>query len=429
MKIKKIDRNSGIIQSTLTIIGNILATGLSAIAIILITRILGPEKFGIFTVGFSIVLILTKINDMGLNTPVIKFASSNEDLKDRNTIYSLAIKYKLLISTIIALTGIIGADSIAKLLNFPDKTIIILSFTIGLATVYYEQLLAVLQSLHRFTQGVVINALQAASKLILAAVLLFSGIHQVWAVFTAYAISPLLPILFKKQLLPQWVKINLQVKNKDIQNQLFKLAKHSSVALISAGIIENVDVLFVQKNLTAYETGLYSGVSRIAMIVALVAYSLGNVLNARVAKYKDKIHLQKYLKKATGVIILSILGFLIFVPLSKLVIFFTIGPEYYAGNNVLLILTGASFLAIAAIPFIALFYTLEADWYFSIGGILQLAIVLIGNAVFVPLYGLEAAAWTRLVTRGFLFLFTVISGLLMYYKYYGEKTQKTFNHT
>lgn len=429
MKIKKFNKNSGIVQSSFTIIGNMLATGLSAIAIILITRILGPEKFGIFTVGFSIILILTKINEVGLNTPVVKFASGSESKEERNIIYSLAIKYKLIISLIIALIGVIGSNAIAKLINFPEPTVIALAFTIGLITVYYEQLLAILQSLHRFPQAVAINALQASSKLVLAIALLFSGFHQVWLVFVAYVASPLLPIVLSKKLLPKWVKINLKEDNREARNRLFSLAKHSSIALISAGIIENVDVLFLQKNLTTYETGLYGGVSRIAMIFALVAYSLGNVLNARVAKYKSKEHLQKYLKKSMGVVVLAILGFLAFIPLGKTVIFLTIGPEYYTGIDVLLILTGSSFLAIAAIPFIALFYTLKADWYFSVGGILQLAIVLIGNAVFVPLYGLEAAAWTRLITRTFLFVFTTITGLLMYRKYYGEKTQKTFTHT
>ena len=189
--------------------------------------------------------------------------------------------------------------------------------------------------------------------------------------------------------------------------------------------MEKVDVLFLQKNLTTYETGLYGGVSRIAMLFALVAYSLANVLNARVAKYKHREHLQQYIKKALGVVVLAALGFAAFVPIAKLVILLTIGPEYVAGVGVMLILTAASFLAIAAIPFIALFYSFDADWYFSISGILQLIIVLVGNAVFVPLYGLEAAAWTRLATRLFLFLFTAVIGLYLYNKHYGAKTQNT----
>ena len=427
MKTKPFNKSSGFVQSTVSIVGNVLATGMSAIALIIITRMLGPEGFGVFSVGFSIMLILTKINELGLNTPIIKYGSSAQTEAEKNLIYSISLKYKLIFSVLVALIGLFGARYIAQLLNFPEPTIIVLAFTVGLITTYYEHLLSMLQSLHLFTQTVVINALQAGSKLILSLLLLLTGFYQNWLVFTVYIASPLTPILLSKKLLPSWVKTNFKRGDKTVQNRLIRLARHSAVALISAGIIENVDVLFLQKNLTTYETGLYGGVSRIAMLFALVAYSLANVLNARVAKYKTQEHLRVYMKKAFGVVLLSAFGFLVFIPLARLVIFLTIGPEYLAGVGILL--TAASFLAIAAIPFIALFYSFDADWYFSISGILQLAIVLVGNAVLVPLYGLEAAAWTRLATRLFLFIFTAGVGLYLYQKHYGKKVQTAVVNT
>lgn len=422
-----INKKSGFTQSFISIIGNFLATGLSAIALILISRILGPEKFGIFSVGFSIVLILTRINEIGLNTAIIKFASSAKNKKSQNKIYSITLKYKLIISGLIFLIGFFGADFIAKQLNFSQSIIIKLSFTIGLITVYYEQLLYMLQSVHFFTNSVIINAIQAATKLIGAIILFSIGINKVWPIFLAYIISPITPVVLSKKLLPKWVKIDLSIQDRELKQRLFSLAKHSSVALISAGIIENIDVLFLQKYLTSYETGLYGGVSRIAMMFALVAYSLGNVLNARVAKYKDKSHLNKYIKKSFLIIMLSFFGFLAFIPFAKLLILLTIGSEYLSGVPILIILTAASFLAIAAIPFIALFYSFDANWYFSLSGLLQLAIVFIGNIVFVPIYGLQAAAWTRIITRLFLFIFVFALSMYLYYKNYVKKYQANFN--
>ena len=252
MRVKQFDRNSGYFQSSLSIVGNILATGMSAIALILFTRILGPEKFGVFSVGFSIVMILTKINELGLNTPIIKYGSSAESKAERNLIYTLALKYKLIFSLLTGVFGLVGAQYIADVLNFPEPTIIALAFTIGLITTYYEHLLSMLQSLHLFTQTVVINALQAGSKLVFALALLFSGLNQAWLVFTAYVIAPLTPLLLSKKLLPSWVKTDFKAVNKTTQNRLIQLAKHSAVALISAGIIENVDVFFFQNKLTTY---------------------------------------------------------------------------------------------------------------------------------------------------------------------------------
>lgn len=422
-----INKKSGFTQTFISIVGNFLATGLSAIALILISRILGPEKFGVFSVGFSIVLILSRINEIGLNTAIVKFASSADSKKDQNKIYSLTLKYKLLLSSLIFIIGFLGADFIAKQLNFSQSIVIRLAFTAGLVTVYYEQLLYMLQSVHFFTQSVLINAIQAGSKLLGAIALFAIGIGKVWPIFLAYIAAPLVPIFFAKKLLPKWVKINFSIQDDKLRQKIFSLAKHSSVALISAGIIENIDVLFLQKYLNSYETGLYGAVSRIAMMFGLVAYSLANVLNARVAKYKTKDHLSKYIKKSFLIVILAVLGFIAFLPFAKLILLLTVGPEYLSGVAILIILTAASFLAIAAIPFIALFYSFDANWYFSLSGILQLIIVLTGNMLFVPIYGLQAAAWTRIATRLFLFVFVFLLSMYLYYKNYVKKNQPSTN--
>ncbi|MBP7774930.1 hypothetical protein KA078_04020, partial [Candidatus Woesebacteria bacterium] len=72
-------------------------------------------------------------------------------------------------------------------------------------------------------------------------------------------------------------------------------------------------------------------------------------------------------------------------------------------------------------PFIALFFSFDIPWYFSLSGVLQLAIIVVGNGIFVPEYGLAAAAWTRLAARMALFVFTVIFAIYMYKKTYAAR--------
>jgi O-antigen/teichoic acid export membrane protein len=112
------------------------------------------------------------------------------------------------------------------------------------------------------------------------------------------------------------------------------------------------------------------------------------------------------------------------LPFARWFILLTIGGEYLAGLPILIILVAASFLALASMPFIALFYSFDASWYFSISGVAQLAIVLLGNLLFVPRYGLAAAAWTRLATRLFLFGFSAGVGLYLYYRKYVQNTAR-----
>ncbi len=420
-KLRLILSSDGLIQSAKTLVGSTFATGISAIALMIYSRILGPEKFGEFSVGFALVLIITRINDLGLNTAILKFGAEREEQQEKNFIYSFTLKYKLVFSLIFACVGILFSKQISELFHFPNQTIILTAMTLGLATVYYEHLLNMLQSMQKFNQGIFINVIQAIVKLFGAIIILVFNISSALFIFAWYILAPIIPVLSWKKFVNQSTQFDFKIKNEQLKIKAVQLAKHSSVGLIAAGLIENIDVLYLQKYLSTYEVGLYSGVSRISLIFALAAYSLGNVLYPRVAKYKNKADIRAFIAKALGIVLISIIGFILFLPFGKLSILLTIGPEYLSGINILNLLTAASFIAVAAIPFIALFFSFEANWYFSISGLLQLIVVIIGNTIFVPEYGLEAAAWTRVVTRIVLFIFTFVTSMYLYKKNYGKK--------
>lgn len=422
-KLNQVLKSEGLRQSALTVVGNSFATAMSAVAIILISRILGPEKFGEFSVGVAIMLILVRINDAGLNAALHKYATNHQDRTGINHIFSYTSRVKLFGSIIIFGLGFLLAGAIAEFLNFSKVTIILMAFIFSGATVWYEQLITGLQSLHLFGKAVLVNIIQAAVKLVGTTALFLSGITASGAVFSLYALAPAVPLIFAGLLIPNWVRIHLRESNAPAR--LLALAKHTSVAFIAAGIIENLDVLFVQKYLDTFETGLYSGISRISMFVILIAYSIGNVLFPRVSRYHDRGHLSKYLGKAKSLAGLSFLGFILFIPVAETVILYTIGPAYVGETAALIVLMASSFFTLAAIPFIALFYSFETNWYFSTSGLVQLGIMIFGNVMFVPTYGLMAAAWTRFATRLFLLLFSFTLGMIIYRRKYPKAISKS----
>lgn len=417
-KLLSLFKSTGLRQSIFSLVGNTAATGISAISLMFISRLLGPEKFGEFSVGFALVLILLRVNDFGLNATILKFVGEKPEKLDVIAINTFTLKLKFYTTLAILFIAVLGTPFLARTLNFPDQNLLLFSIFFGIWTVYYEQLQSLLQALHLFSQAIVINVIQASIKLLAALSFYFFRIESTFVILNTYMFAPAVPVLLCKKLLPDWLTFSFTRPNQELQHKIINMAKHTSVAFISAGIIENIDILFVQRYLNFYETGLLGGVSRIALLFSLIAYSLGNVLNPRVARYKDKKDVRSYIKKAVVLLFACIAGFVAFIPFAKLAITFTVGPEYLPGVSILYILTAASFLAIAAIPFLALFYTFDASWYFSVSGIIQLLIVIVGNVVFVPHYGLEAAAWTRLATRLFLFLFTCTVALYLYRKKY-----------
>jgi O-antigen/teichoic acid export membrane protein len=404
--------SQGLKQSILTIIGDFTAAGLSAIALILFSRILGPSKFGEFSVGVSLVLILARICDAGFTSATLKFVGEKQDKKHLKQLFSLTIYYKTGLCLVVAAVGIIFRAQIAQLLGFPHQDLIVLAFVLGSAFVYYEHLLTMLQSLHLFARGVIVNLIQAFAKMVTAVGLLLTHSTSSFWALAMYLASAYLPILFSKWFLPSWFSFEKTI-SADLNLKVLKMVRHSSIAFIAVGLIENIDVLFLSKYLTTYDAGLYSGVMRISMVLSLLALSLGNVLNSRVSRYKKAQDRNVFIRKAVVIGLLSVVAFVCFVPFARLLILLSVGPEYLSGIEALIVLGAASFVLLAATPWIALFYTFKSNWFFSLSGIMQLTIVIVGNVVFVPIYGLMATAWIRLVTRVFLLMFSVGLALWM----------------
>lgn len=413
-RIQSLSRSQGIRQSLLMMFGNAAAQGFSAIALILISRMLGPSKFGEFSLGFAIALILNRFCDLGLSFAIQKYVPKARSNDEVNRLVSYTTRVKLIVIVIEVLIGLLTYRWIAQVLHFDNELIILMAFLLSPATVLYEHFQAVLQSMHRFSQSVIMNVIQAFTKAAAAGLFWFGHLTASMPMLAMYLVAPLLPVLVVRKLLPKWFSLKPFSTNYSSERNLTKaMISHSAVGYMAAGIIENIDILFVQGYLSTYETGLLGGVSRVALLVSLMAFSLGTVLNPRVATYTSTEHLRRFVKKAMLLLVGCVVGFLAYLLVAEWVLILTVGSEYLSGLTVMNILVASSFMTLAVIPFMALFFSFDAPWYFSVSGVIQLIIIVVGNVVLVPMFGLEASAWTRLISRTVLFIFTIaVAGYL-----------------
>jgi O-antigen/teichoic acid export membrane protein len=365
--------------------------------------------------------MLSKINDLGFTYVQQKFIPTSTSKTESNRLFSLAIQAKIIFGLIILIIGILLTPFLTRLIDLDNTTIIYLAFVVSLATVGFEQLSAMLQSLLRFPQAVTTNALQAGMKFVVALFLWLVGVYHSSLYFIGYMLSPLFPVIFSSVLLPSSVNVKLKANYRPELKRYSKLASHSMVAFIAAGIIENIDILIVQGMLNEYQTGLFGGVGRIAMMFSMIAFSLATVLNPRVARYTQKVHMDAYLKKVLLLSLLSVvsLGFLIWT--SQLLILVTIGSEYLAAQGSLNILLVASMSLVITVALMATFFAFpKAEWYFSSAGLLQLTVLIAVNIWLVPKMGIEGASYARLISRGLLFVYTLVVFLIMYRRTYAQ---------
>jgi stage V sporulation protein B len=412
-------KNSGLMQSIFMTGGNLVAVTFSAVSLILISRLLGPEKFGVFGVGFSLSQILASIGTLGMSLAQMKYVPKEDSQKVIGRIFSYAIRLRIIAYLVIALFGLLLGKFISNLLNFSQPIVIYIAFFSVIATLAYDQIITMLQSLRLVGRSAMAAIMQGIVKMILSIFLFTIRSPSAVLAFTFFIFSPLITLLPGKKWFPSWLAININADFTQEKKLLTTIAKHGLVYYISLSLIDNLDILLVQRYLTEFDTGLFSGVARIALLFATVSYSIAAVINPRVARYVQQKDLGAYLRKAGLLSLLLLFSLVILLPLSHYLIRFTIGPDYLQADLAMKLLMIAGVLTMISTLFMAMFYSFKGmDSYFSVAGILQLVVMLGGDLILIPLYGISGAALTRIISKVVLLVVTMIWGGYHYYQLY-----------
>lgn len=390
--------------------GNIIGTIISAIALILFSRFMGPTEFGLFSAAFAAMQIVVRLSDLGTNMAaeraIARVHGTDNDLSDH--LMRVALWFKLASFVLCLVIGWVLAPWISTtLLHINNVALIRTSFLLSLGTIFFEYSTIVFQSTHRFAMVARITIAQAMGKLIFGLIFIWQGMLHATAGLLIYGLMPGIGALlgWRKNPLSSFT---LPVTWKKDLLLILSVAKWTAIAAIAATLADNIDTLLVQSFMSSYDTGIWSGAVRIATFASVLGWSVGSVLNVRVAKYHDAKHLNEYLKKAWKLALFIFVALLLSIPFAAFAINITIGPAYLSGTLPLQILIIAAGLAGAAAPYVALFYLFDRPQYYAIAGIIQTLVLVLGDLLFIPQFGLIGAAWVRVVVRVVILVFTLL---------------------
>src|SRR3989344_4688058 len=96
--LKSILKTATFRQSSITFTGTVLNGFLGALFYIILARYLGPSDFGLITIALTTLVLIADIADIGTNTGLIRFVSSNL-ANDKNKAYrflKLSLEIKLI---------------------------------------------------------------------------------------------------------------------------------------------------------------------------------------------------------------------------------------------------------------------------------------------------------------------------------------------
>ncbi len=396
---KKIISSQGFQQSVITFGGTLVATGISALTIILISRMLGPVEFGIFSLVFAIFSLFIKFGDAGFLYAMQKFVPTAREKSEHEVQQVLqhitGLRWKLLLLWIPAL---LLSPVVTWAFQLPAWWIYPAALIFALIGIWFEHCMSLYQSLHRFIPAMVMFISQSALKLLIVGGLIFLGVKSAVSITVIYYLLPLLVLLPFLFLLKKYLRPTFTFE-KELTGRLTQFLRHNSVQVIAIAIADNLDVLIVQLFLGVYLTGIYGGISRVAFLFSVLAISLGNVLNIRASRYILKADRQAFMKKSWGIVALSVGSCLAVIITAPWLLQYTIGSEYLMALTEFRILTISSFLLFMTVPFSSLFYSIEYPQYFSRVGWLLSGTLILFDLLLIPVFGLMGAAVARIISR------------------------------
>lgn len=416
-KIKYVLGNKTIHALSFVTVGNIFNAGLGFIALIVVSRALGPENFGIFSVIFGFFALLSKMGDFGTNQSAMRYiahfrAKGNTIDQKRIVGFFIGVTYVL-----IGLSALIFFPTYKLIADFlhvgPYSSLILLAIIFSFAFVMFNTYAVIFQSYEKFTPYVLIFFLVGVFKLL--SVFLFSngGSQNITPYLLIYFLSPLIGyLLFYYQYhIVNGIRIKPNLSKKTFLI-MTPFIYYMAINDVTAALAEQVGVFTSSMLLNSYQTGLYSAALKLSLVFNLIAGSIGTVLIPKASKYSDYANIQAFAKKA---MILGVSIFACLLPIAFFPEFFitiTSGSEFIGGATALTILTFAGGFTIMRSSFTSVFYSLERADYFAATGILNLLFTIPIMYILGKSYGINGIALASLISSATFYLVA-----LFYYFY------------
>jgi O-antigen/teichoic acid export membrane protein len=391
--------------------GTMVGTLISAITLIVFSRLLGPAQFGLFSAAFALMQIVIKLTDSGTSTAVERALARAYSSRTNSitSIMTVAAYLKIILYIFWVIIGWFSAEGIARhYLNIEDVSLIRLSLILSLGTVIFEYSTAVFQSAGKFTLVARITLAQALGKLFGGLLLISQSALNATTALWLYGVMPALGTIAGWMSSPTHLTFKLSKRWQADTYAILRVAKWTGIATIAATLADNLDTLMVQSMMTLYDTGVWSAAARIATFANLIPWTIGSVLSIRVTQFHEKKHVAAYLKKAKVIGLTTALLIGLIVPFSGLALYVTVGSEYLSGTTALMLMLVATALTSINAPISALYYLFDKPQYYAYAGLISTVLLIVLDYLLIPIYGINGAAVTRIIVRLGVLIFTLL---------------------
>lgn len=399
-------------NSVITVGANI-AYGLLIMAyVVLASRVLGPEKFGLVSIALAIFAISFDVLSLGTSQSLVRFVSvyigRNQLSRALEFAHSIFKLRAIQAATLIIISPLAGW-LFSHLVYQNDVLFLPITLSVALASgiLLSDFFILLLQAYEKFIAAATTQLSIAILKLILLAGALLSGNLTVLVVTLAFVVTPLLGGIIGFSISPK--EFLKSQSSKETHLELFHFAKWMAVWGITATLAGRIDILLMGKFASAYETGIYSVAARLNTGFILIGSSFASVLTPKISRViHQKEELKRQLLLVAKVIVLLSLGIIAVALASTWFIPLVFGSIYRESVLVFQSLSLAAIFFMASIPANVSLLALGHSKWIGLLSLLQLVIVVLLGWLLIPSLGSYGSALALIVAYAVSFLFSSI---------------------
>lgn len=399
-------------QSSITVVGTMLNGLLGALFYIFVARILGPVEFGLLTISIVTLTLISDIVDVGTNTGLIRFVSSNltHDKDKAMRFLKLSLEIKIVVWVVAFLIVFFLAPFLATEIFHKAELILPLRLVaIGVGgALLFSFTTSSLQAFQRYYLWSGINIITNLLRLILILFLGYNLTLNLESSLLIYIILPFFGFFITMLVLPAR-KIFSAKGEFSLSKQFFAYNIPVAIFTVISAFSSRFDTYLSASLLSAKEVGIYGAANQLAQVMPQLVSAIGLVAAPKFASFQSKEQMLTYFKKlqllVTGLCLLGIL----LIPIAAYFIPIIYGSSYSQAVIPFVFIFLAMLIFLLSVPVhnSIIFYFGRPDVFIPVA-IGHLLIIGILGYFMISNYGIVGASITVFVGTIFNFIYPLI---------------------
>lgn len=346
--------------------------GIGLIISVVLARYLGPSKFGVYSFGFFVMMIIMSNGMAGIDQSFVYLVNKGKYKNNEIKINYVFLKLLIAFFTITVFFILYLLSQYTHLMNIKNIGVILIALIGGVGNVLFSIIIVSYQGEEKFTQYSRAQILFSSLNLVLVLVGVFLRIKIIGYFLFIYNISGVVIAYYFRN-----IDLNLSRIRLNIAKEFLIFGKWLILYNLLRVLNYRLDFFILSKYTTNNNLGIYSAALRLANIALLSISIFSVILLPKATKIKNKMELKKFWNIYKKITIFLFFVITVMFVLSRYIILLVYGVNYIHSVTIFQILLISSIPVIFQVPFKNLFISFDNSKYLFLLTAMETVIMLV----------------------------------------------------